>query len=120
VENNEETSSGRGRLLWYPHRPLSPTPLFPMSPSDLGTATNFGLLAGSGITNVSAETMITGDVGSSPTPTVTGLTASQVHGTLYTKANAATAQAQVDLTVGYNEAAGAPCGTNLTARTWEV
>jgi hypothetical protein len=81
---------------------------------DLGTATNFGLLAGSGITNVSAETMITGDVGSSPTPTVTGLTASQVHGTLYTKANAATAQAQVDLTVGYNEAAGAPCGTNLT------
>jgi len=73
---------------------------------DLGTATNFGLLAGSGITNVSAETMITGDVGSSPTPTVTGLTASQVHGTLYTKANAATAQAQVDLTVGYNEAAG--------------
>jgi hypothetical protein len=81
---------------------------------DLGTATNFALLAGSAITNASSATSITGDVGSSPTPTVTGLIASQVHGTLYTAANAATAQAQADLTVGYNEAAGAPCGTNKT------
>ncbi len=81
---------------------------------NLGTATNFGLLAGSGITNASSATSITGDVGSSPNPAVTGLTASQVHGTLYTTANPATAQAQLDLTVGYNEAAGAPCGTDLT------
>jgi hypothetical protein len=83
-------------------------------PINLGTATNFGLLAGSGITNASSATFITGDVGSSPTPTVTGLTASQVNGTLYTTSNPATAQAQVDLTVGYNEAAGAVCGTDLT------
>ena len=69
---------------------------------DLGTATNFALLAGSGITNASAATRIIGDVGSSPTPTVTGLTQSQVHGTLYTQSDPATAQAQVDLTVGYN------------------
>src|SRR5437016_142465 len=61
---------------------------------DLGSATNFGLLAGSGITNASAGTRITGDVGSSPTPAVTGLTASQVHGTLYLSSNPATAQAQ--------------------------
>jgi Ice-binding-like len=81
---------------------------------NLGTATNFGLLAGSGITNASAATFITGDVGSSPTPTVTGLTASQVNGTLYTAPNPATAQAQADLIVGYNEAAGASCGTDLT------
>ena len=81
---------------------------------DLGTATNFALLAGSGITNASAATRIIGDVGSSPTPTVTGLTQSQVHGTLYTQSDPATAQAQVDLTVGYNEAAGASCGTDLT------
>jgi hypothetical protein len=81
---------------------------------NLGTATNFGLLAGSGITNASSATSITGDVGSSPTPSVTGLTASQVHGILYTTANPATAQAQADLTVGYNEAAGAACGTDLT------
>src|ERR1700693_1255326 len=81
---------------------------------DLGTATNFGLLAGSGITNASAATRITGDVGSSPTPTVTGLTQSQVHGTLYLSSNPATAQAQTDLTVGYNQAAGASCGQDLT------
>jgi hypothetical protein len=81
---------------------------------DLGTAANFGLLAGSGITNSSAATSITGDVGSSPTPTVTGLIASQVKGILYTSANAATAQAQTDLIVAYNQAAGAVCGTDLT------
>jgi Ice-binding-like len=81
---------------------------------NLGTATNFGLLAGSGVTNASAATSITGDVGSSPTPAVTGLIATQVHGTLYTASNPATAQAQADLIVGYNAAAGAPCNTDLT------
>lgn len=81
---------------------------------NLGTATDFALLAGSGITNVSPATFITGDVGSSPTPTVTGLLASQVNGTLYLTASPVTAQAQTDLTVGYNQAAGAPCGTDLT------
>ncbi|MGA7560417.1 MAG: ice-binding family protein [Terriglobales bacterium] len=83
---------------------------------NLGTADNFGLLAGSGITNVSSLTYIIGDVGSSPTPTVTGLTQSQVKGTLYLVASPVTAQAQTDLTVGYNDAAGAPCGTDLTGQ----
>lgn len=81
---------------------------------NLGTAGNFGVLAGSGITNVSAATRIIGDAGSSPTPTVTGLTQSQVKGILYLTADPATAQAQTDLTTAYNEAAGAPCGTDLT------
>jgi len=81
---------------------------------DLGTANNFALLAGSGITNTGVGTHIYGDVGSSPTPTVTGLKAYQVTGILYLEANPATAQAQTDLTVGYNDAAGAPCGTDLT------
>jgi type VI secretion system secreted protein VgrG len=80
----------------------------------LGKAGSFGVLAGSGITNVSAETRIIGDVGSSPTPTVTGLTKSQVKGHLYLSANPATAKAQTDLTTAYNEVAGAPCGTDLT------
>src|SRR5580698_3171543 len=74
---------------------------------NLGTASNFALLAGSGITNASPATSITGDVGSSPTPTVTGLLASQVKGTLYLTASPVTTQAQTDLTVGYNQAAGA-------------
>ncbi len=42
---------------------------------NLGTADKFALLGGSGVTNVSAQTYIIGDVGSSPTPAITGLTA---------------------------------------------
>jgi hypothetical protein len=83
---------------------------------NLGTAATFGVLAGSGITNVSAQTLITGNVGSSPTPAVTGLLASQVIGTLYLNPSPATAQAQADLTVAYGEAVAAPCGTNLTGQ----
>jgi len=81
---------------------------------NLGTADNFGVLAGSGITNASAATFINGDVGSSPTPSVTGILQSQVNGTLYLNPDPATAQAQTDLIVAYNQAAGAPCGTVLT------
>src|ERR1700693_4547723 len=87
---------------------------FASTPVDLGTAGQFGLLAGSGITNASAGTSITGDVGSSPTPSVTGLLASQVHGILFTTSSPVTSQAQSDLTIAYNEAAGEACGTNLT------
>jgi len=81
---------------------------------NLGTADKFGLLGASGITNVSSQTYIIGDVGSSPTCTVTGLKPSQVKGRLFLKCSPVTAKAQKDLTVAYNEAAGAACGTNLT------
>jgi hypothetical protein len=83
---------------------------------NLGTADNFAVLAGSGITNVSAHTFIVGDVGSSPTPSVTGLLQSQVQGKLYLQADPATSQAQTDLTGAYNEAAGASCNTDLTGK----
>ena len=82
----------------------------------LGTADEFALLAGSGITNVSALTYIIGDVGSAPTPAVTGLLPSQVKGTLYLAPSPVTTQAQTDLTVAYTEAVGAPCGTDLTGK----
>ena len=81
---------------------------------DLKTAGNFAVLAGAGVVSPDAGTTIVGNVGSSPTPTVTGLLASQVTGTLYTAANAVTAQAQVDLTAAYNDAAGRPSCTALT------
>lgn len=83
---------------------------------NLGTADKFALLGGSGVTNVSAQTYIIGDVGSSPTPAITGLTASQVKGRLFLKASPVTAQAQKDLTVAYDEAAGTTCGTDLTGK----
>lgn len=82
-------------------------------PINLGTASTFGLLAGSGITNTGSS-VIDGDVGSSPTPAVTGFPPGIVtppH-VLYTAANAVTAQAQSDLTTAYNAAASAaPTGT---------
>jgi hypothetical protein len=81
---------------------------------NLGTADKFGLLGGSGVTNVSAHTFIIGDVGSAPTPTVKGLKPGQVKGHLYLKSSPVTAQAQKGLTTAYNQAAGAHCGTTLT------
>jgi hypothetical protein len=83
---------------------------------NLGTADQAALMGGSGITNVSAQTYIIGDVGSFPTCTVTGLTQSQVKGRLYIKCSPDAAQAQKDLTVAYDQAAGAPCGTDLTGK----
>jgi hypothetical protein len=83
---------------------------------NLGTADKFALLGGSGITNVSAQTYIIGAVGSSPTPAITGLKQSQVKGHLYLKASPVTALAQKNLTVAYDQAAGAPCGTDLTGK----
>lgn len=85
-------------------------------PIHLGTADNFALLGGSGITNVSANTFIIGDVGSSPTPKVTGIIPSQVEGHLYLKSSQVTAKAQRGLTVAYDEAADARCGTDLTGK----
>src|ERR1700686_2967764 len=83
---------------------------------NLGTADKFALLGGSGITNVSANTYIIGDVGSSPTPAIVGLTQSQVKGHLYLKSSPVTRQAQKDLTVAYDEVADAPWGTDLTGK----
>jgi len=85
-------------------------------PIHLGTADNFAVLGGSGITNVSANTFIIGDVGSSPTPKVTGLTQSQVKGHLYLKSSSVTAKAQKGLLVAYDDAVAAPCGNDLTGK----
>jgi len=82
---------------------------------NLNTAGNFGVLAGTGITNTDAGTTIAGSVGSAPTPTVTGLLASQVTGgTLYTASDPALTTAQTDLTTAYNDAAGRTCTLDLT------
>jgi hypothetical protein len=79
----------------------------------LQTASSFAVLAGSGITNADAGTTIVGDVGSSPTPTVTGLLASQVTGKLYTPAYSLTSPKE-DLTLAYTDALRRNCpATNV-------
>ena len=72
----------------------------------LDTAANFAVLAGSAITNADPSTHITGDVGSDPTPAVTGITAAMVTGTLYTAVDPVTTQAKLDLDAAYGVAAG--------------
>ncbi len=80
---------------------------------DLGTAKSFGVLAGSGVTN-SGSTDINGDVGSYPTPTITGFPPGEANGIIYRAAGAVVEQAKTDLTTAYNVAAAAPDGNNLT------
>jgi hypothetical protein len=87
---------------------------FAQAPS-LGTASNFAVLGGSGVTNTGA-TVVDGEVGSSPTPAVTGFPPGIViNGTIHAN-DAVAQQAQSDLTVAYNSLAGLACGTNLTGQ----
>lgn len=79
----------------------------------LGTAGNFAVLAGSGVTNTGSTVINGGDVGSSPTTSITGFGPGTITSP-YTINNAAAAQAQTDLTTAYNAAAGYAGGTTLT------
>lgn len=80
----------------------------------LGTTTSFAVLGGSAVTNTGA-TVVTGDLGIWPNlaGSVTGFPPGTITGTLQA-GNAVAQQAQSDLTVAYNSAAGQPCGTVLT------
>lgn len=80
--------------------------LCPMAqpPVNLGTAGNFAVLAGSGITNT-GPTTITGDVGTFPTTTEVGFGSITLIGTNH-GGDAVTQVAKTDLTTAYNDAAG--------------
>ncbi len=84
------------------------------APVGLGTAAPFAVLAGSGITNTGA-TVITGDVGLSPSASVTGFSTVVLNGAEYV-ADPTAVQAQVDLATAYNTAASAPSTSNLTGQ----
>lgn len=73
---------------------------------DLGSAANFAVLAGSGVSNTGVTTQITGDVGAFPTATINGLLAGNVIGTLYVVADPIVGLAKTDLTTAYNDAQG--------------
>jgi hypothetical protein len=70
----------------------------------LGTAADFSVLAGSGITNT-GPTTIYGDVGTFPTPSETGFDTVTIIGTNHA-GDAVTQGAKIDLVTAYNDAAG--------------
>lgn len=71
---------------------------------NLGTADSFAVLAGSTITNTGSS-VINGNLGLSPGSAVTGFPPGTINGTQEV-ANSTAVQAQTDLTVAYNNAAG--------------
>src|SRR6185436_5082679 len=75
---------------------------------NLGAAGSFAVLAASTVTNTGASA-INGDLGLSPGISVTGFPPGMLAGTQYI-ADPASAQAQLDLTVAYNDAAARTVG----------
>src|SRR3954469_23436822 len=74
------------------------------APVGLGTAASYSVLAGSTVTSTGATTL-SGDLGVSPGSAITGSPPGIAGGTTHA-ADAAAAQAQVDTTTAYNDAAG--------------
>ena len=74
----------------------------------LGTAANFGVLGGSTVTNT-GPTVVTGSVGVSPGTSITGFPPGIVFPGSGSVGDPAALQAQSDLTVAYNDAAGLSC-----------
>lgn len=86
----------------------------PPDPNDpLNAAARFAVLAGSAVSNTSANTQITGDVGVHPGSGVTGMPSGQPTGQIFS-ADAAAGYGQASLTVAYDNFAGRACGAVLT------
>ena len=81
----------------------------------LGTAQNFGVLAGSTATNTGATT-VNGNVGVSPGTAVTGFPPGVIIGGSIHSNDAVAQQAQNDLTTAYNNIAATPCNVDLTGQ----
>lgn len=85
---------------------------------NLGSTSNFAVLAGSGITNTGPTTVggsAGGDLGSDPTPAFTGDTLVTTSGTKYTAPSAVVTAAKTALVTAYDDAAGRTPATTVTA-----
>jgi hypothetical protein len=80
----------------------------------LGTSQNFGVLAGSTVTNT-GPSVVTGDVGVSPGTAIVGFPPGTATGLMHA-GDADALQAQTDLTAAYNDAAGRVCNVILTGQ----
>ena len=85
-------------------------------PVELGTAEPFAVLAGTPAITNTGPTTITGDVGISPAAAVIGFPPGVVNGTIH-EADAVALQAQSDLTIAYNDAAGRTPATTIAGGT---
>src|SRR5439155_1647032 len=83
------------------------------APVALGAASTFAVLAGSTVTSTGATT-VNGDLGLSPGTAVTGFPPGTVNGAIHA-GDPAAAQAQLDLTAAYNDAAGRTVGAITVA-----
>jgi hypothetical protein len=79
----------------------------------LGTASTYGVLAGTTVTSTGL-TVVNGNLGTSPGATVTGFPAGVVNGTIHAGDSAA-AQAHTDLVNAYNAVTGQSATTSAAA-----
>lgn len=82
----------------------------------LGTAAPFAVLAGTPDVSNTGATTITGDLGISPAAAVTGFPPGTVSGTIHA-ADAVALQAQSDLVIAYDDAAGRTPATTVAGGT---
>ncbi|WIG93799.1 ice-binding family protein [Myxococcus sp. SDU36] len=93
-----------GNALTADHLWTFTTAACSQAPVDLASAAGFVVLGGSTVTST-GQTSLTGDLGVSPGTEVTGFGPGAVVGSQHVN-NPTSAQAQADLTIAYNDAAG--------------
>jgi Ice-binding-like len=82
-------------------------------PVGRGTAGNFAVLGGSTVTNTGAS-VLTGDLGLSPGTSITGFPPGEVRGAIH-QTDAVALQAKQDLVTAYDDAAGRPSNSTISA-----
>jgi len=82
----------------------------------LGTASSFAVLAGAGVTNT-GPSVISGDLGTCPTPAITGFLPGVVVGGTTHANDAVACAAKSDLVTAYNDAAGRAPTTTYSGST---